>query len=49
MIEVHPDPDRAMSDGAQSLNFEQFQQMMPRIAAVAEAVGRTLPLPDASR
>jgi 3-deoxy-7-phosphoheptulonate synthase len=45
IIEVHPNPDMAMSDGAQSLNFEEFDALMPKIAAVAEAVGRNLPLP----
>jgi 3-deoxy-7-phosphoheptulonate synthase len=43
MIEVHPNPDQALSDGAQSLTFDQFADLMPRLAAVAEAVGRTLP------
>ena len=43
MIEAHPNPDHALSDGAQSLTFEQFAELMPRIAAVADAVGRTLP------
>ena len=42
MIEVHPHPDHALSDGAQSLTFEQFSELTPRIAAVAEAVGRSL-------
>jgi 3-deoxy-7-phosphoheptulonate synthase len=41
IVEVHPDPDRALSDGAQSLNFQQFQEMVPRVARVAEAVDRT--------
>lgn len=41
IIEVHPNPDQAMSDGAQSLDFQQFRDMMPRVARVAEAVGRT--------
>ena len=45
IVEVHPNPDMAMSDGAQSLDFEEFNAMMPKVAAVAEAVGRTLPLP----
>jgi 3-deoxy-7-phosphoheptulonate synthase len=45
IVEVHPDPDRALSDGAQSLDFGQFREMVPKIAAVAGAVGRTLPLP----
>lgn len=44
MIEVHPSPDHALSDGAQSLTFDQFAELTPRIAAVAEAVGRSLPL-----
>lgn len=47
MIEVHPNPDKAMSDGMQSLNFEEFEDLMPRIAAVASAVGRSLTLPQA--
>jgi 3-deoxy-7-phosphoheptulonate synthase len=47
MIEVHPSPDHALSDGAQSLTFAEFGALMPRIAAVAEAVGRTLPVGDA--
>jgi 3-deoxy-7-phosphoheptulonate synthase len=41
IVEVHPDPDRALSDGAQSLSFEQFQEMVPRVARIAEAVDRT--------
>jgi 3-deoxy-7-phosphoheptulonate synthase len=45
ILEVHPDPDRALSDGAQSLDFGQFETLMPKIAAVAGAVGRALPLP----
>lgn len=44
MIEVHPEPDHALSDGNQSLNFDEFNELMPRIARVAEAVGRTLPI-----
>ena len=42
MIEVHPSPDHALSDGAQSLTFDQFADLMPRIGAVATAVGRSL-------
>ncbi|HEY8601702.1 MAG TPA: 3-deoxy-7-phosphoheptulonate synthase [Thermomicrobiales bacterium] len=42
MIEMHPNPDKALSDGAQSLNPEQFADLTPRLAAVAEAVGRTI-------
>ena len=42
MVEVHPEPDKALSDGRQSLTLEGFDQMMERIRRVAEAVGRTL-------
>jgi len=40
MVEVHPSPDHALSDGAQSINFESFQQLMERVRIIAEAVGR---------
>ncbi len=46
MIEVHPNPDHAMSDGMQSLNFNEFNELMPRIAAVAAAVGKSLRIPQ---
>lgn len=42
MIEVHPNPDHALSDGNQSLNFDEFADLMPRMAAVAQAVGRSV-------
>ena len=42
MIEVHPHPDKAWSDGAQSLKPKKFQQMMIGLKAFAEAAGRTL-------
>ena len=42
MIEVHPTPDTALKDGAQSLTFEHFGDLMKRVAPVAEAVGRTM-------
>ena len=48
ILEVHPEPDQAMSDGAQSLNFEQFARLTPKIKTVAEAVGRGLPIPDST-
>ena len=44
MIEIYPSPDHALSDGAQSLTFAQFDELMPRLAGVAAAVDRTLPL-----
>jgi 3-deoxy-7-phosphoheptulonate synthase len=43
MIEVHPSPDHALSDGAQSLTFAEFAALMPKVRSVAEAVGRELP------
>ena len=42
MIEVHPDPERALSDGPQSLTPEQFADLLNKVRPVAEAVGRTL-------
>lgn len=42
LIEVHPDPERAVSDGDQSLTFTEFEDLMAGLAPVAEAVGRTL-------
>ncbi|HEX8907237.1 MAG TPA: 3-deoxy-7-phosphoheptulonate synthase [Longimicrobiaceae bacterium] len=42
MVEVHPDPERAMSDGAQSLYPNQFEELMEQIAVIAEAIGRDL-------
>jgi 3-deoxy-7-phosphoheptulonate synthase len=40
IIEVHPNPERALSDGAQSLYPDQFAQLMGEIRAIAPAVGR---------
>ncbi len=42
LIEVHPRPDQAWSDGAQSLRPEAFAHMMTELPAVAAAVGRAL-------
>jgi len=42
LIEMHPDPDRALSDGAQSLRPEQFEELMGQLRLVAPAVGRTI-------
>lgn len=47
MIEVHPNPDRALSDGQQSLTFAEFEDLMPRLATVAQAVDRTVQTADA--
>lgn len=42
MIEVHPRPEEALSDGAQSLRPDRFAALMEELRRVAEAVGRTL-------
>jgi 3-deoxy-7-phosphoheptulonate synthase len=42
IVEVHPSPDHALSDGAQSLNFESFRQLIAQGSVVAQAVGRPL-------
>jgi len=41
IVEVHPDPDKAASDGAQTLTPGQFADMMQQVRAIATAVGRT--------
>ena len=40
LVEVHPNPDRALSDGAQSLYPEQFARLMKETRIIAEAIGR---------
>jgi 3-deoxy-7-phosphoheptulonate synthase len=42
LIEVHPNPDRALSDGAQSLFPEQFVTLMDTLRVIASAVERTI-------
>ena len=42
MIEVHPAPDHALKDGAQSLTFDNFQQLMAQVGMVAASVGRKM-------
>lgn len=42
MVEVHPNPEEAMSDGDQSLNFVHFEQLMRQMQPVAQAVGRSV-------
>ncbi|MCX7964244.1 MAG: 3-deoxy-7-phosphoheptulonate synthase [Candidatus Sumerlaea chitinivorans] len=42
MVEVHPNPERAFSDGAQSLKFEKFDQLMNSIRPIAQAIGRVI-------
>ena len=42
IVEVHDDPDKALSDGAQSLFPDQFSELMEQLRIIAPAVGRTL-------
>ena len=42
LIEVHPDPDKALSDGAQSLYPHQFSELMDQLRMIAPAVGRKI-------
>ncbi len=45
MVEVHQDPNRALSDGAQSLYPEQFQELLGQIRVIAKAIDRELTSP----
>jgi len=49
LVEVHPTPDRALSDGAQSLYPEQFERMMKEVRLIAEAIGRRVAEPVGAR
>jgi 3-deoxy-7-phosphoheptulonate synthase len=42
LVEVHHDPDHALSDGAQSLHPGQFSELMSQLRIIAQAVGRTV-------
>jgi 3-deoxy-7-phosphoheptulonate synthase len=42
MIEIHPNPDKALSDGPQSLTFEEFGLLMNRCRIIATTIGRRL-------
>jgi len=42
MVEVHHDPDRALSDGIQSLYPDQFDELMMQVRQIAAVVGRTI-------
>lgn len=50
LIEVHPNPEQALSDGGQSLKPERFADLVKQVKAIAEAIGRSLasqpPLPS---
>ena len=45
MIEVHPNPDQALSDGAQTLFPEQFAQLMREVRVIADVIGRRVAEP----
>ncbi len=45
MIEVHPNPKAALSDGAQTLNFKNFSQLLKEMSAIANVTGREIILP----
>jgi 3-deoxy-7-phosphoheptulonate synthase len=47
MVEVHPNPEEALSDGAQTLYPEQFTQLMREVRIIAEAIGRRVAEPAA--
>jgi 3-deoxy-7-phosphoheptulonate synthase len=49
IVEVHPDPQRARSDGKQSLKPKRFATLMERLARLAPVVDRELPLPVGAR
>jgi 3-deoxy-7-phosphoheptulonate synthase len=42
LLEMHPDPDHALSDGAQSLRPSQLEELMPQLRLIAAAVGRSM-------
>lgn len=42
IVEMHPNPEKAMSDGYQSLDFAQFHEMMERCRTIANALGKQL-------
>ena len=42
IIEVHPDPDHALSDGPQSLTPENFSRLMEQVGAISIAAGKPL-------
>jgi len=43
MVEVHNQPDQAMSDGPQSLFPDQFDELMTQVRQIAAVVGKTVP------
>jgi 3-deoxy-7-phosphoheptulonate synthase len=48
LVEVHPNPEEALSDGDQSLNLNEFREMMAVLGGLAELFGRTCRAPEAA-
>jgi len=42
IVEVHPHPEKALSDGDQSLTPEAFRELMGTLGSIAQVMGRTL-------
>lgn len=42
IVEVHPEPEKALSDGAQSITVDEFSELIKEVRKIAEAVGRKL-------
>jgi 3-deoxy-7-phosphoheptulonate synthase len=42
ILEVHPSPEHALCDGAQSLTFDALAHLMEHVAKVANAIGKTM-------
>jgi 3-deoxy-7-phosphoheptulonate synthase len=42
MVEIHPHPDKALSDGAQTIDFAQFDELLESLKRIAEAMGKEL-------
>jgi 3-deoxy-7-phosphoheptulonate synthase len=49
IVEVHPDPECALSDGDQSLAPPEFARMMQQLGAFAAAAGRSMVVANATR
>ncbi len=48
IVEVHPNPDRALSDGPQSLTPDQYARLVEEVRQIAQVVGREAPAPGAA-
>jgi len=42
IVEVHPEPERALSDGYQSLDPEEFERLMEQVRSIARVLGRSV-------